>query len=367
MIIGSGINVGNGVTITSEMYLLSLYNFTTFTFMTGNIVGPTGPTAAQLFANSYTSNASNVWLTNTAYFNTYGNGYQYWTVPATGTYQITTAGSRAGIDTFTSNTAAANSYGRGATISGTFPLTQGQVLTLVVGQPAAVASMGATYSTTGGGGGTYVAANTFPLIVAGGGGAIGTWSSNASILFGGNGQTTTWGGNSYNGAAGGFNGQGGNSHVNIVGVSSGNGYDAGGGGGFYSNGVVGTGGNVRSTTAGTGTGGGGAGFLFGANGGQPATSYLSGESSGGFGGGGGPGPITGGGGGGYSGGAGTYTVTGTAIDSGGGGGSWVASNAITIATHNGTFNGSNTYNGLSVTTIGNLNAGPGYVTITRIS
>jgi hypothetical protein len=44
----------------------------------------------------------------------------------------------------------------------------------------------------------------------------------------------------------------------------------------------------------------------------------------------------------------------------------VAANATAIATHTGTFNGSGTFGGLTVTTVGTLNAGPGYVTITRV-
>lgn len=79
------------------------------------------------------------------------------------------------------------------------------------------------------------------------------------------------------------------------------------------------------------------------------------------------GATPGGGGGGYSGGGGAYAATQPVTDGGGAGGSWVAANAIAIATHTGTFNGSATFGGLTVTTIGSLNAGPGYVTITRIS
>lgn len=366
MIIESGITIGSNITVgdlpTNPYINSSLYSFTTFTFTTGNTVGPTGANAAWLFGNSY-SNVGNTWLTSSTYFNVV-NGYQYWTVPETANYQIVAAGSRSGIGTWASNVMTANMYGRGATISGTFALTQGQVLAIAVGQPSANVT-NASYIGVGGGGGTFVVlGNTFPLVVAGAGGGNGAYSSVAN--FAGNAQTTANGGASFGGAPGGANGLGGNSHINASGTSSNNNYDGGAGGGFSGNGAAGASNTNRPGVAAATNGQGGLGFAFGLTGGSVATNYTTNGTSGGFGGGGGGTPIAGGGGGGYSGGGGGYNVSATITESGGGGGSWVAANATAIATHTGTFNGSATFGGLTVTTIGALNTGPGYVTITQV-
>jgi hypothetical protein len=355
------------------IYELSrLYEFSTFTFTTGNTVGPTGANTQWLFANSYSSsNASNVWLTNTTYYGVSKAGYQYWVVPETAQYTIEVAGARSGIPTY-SNTSAAARYGRGAVVRATFTLEQGTNVTIAVGQPSANTTQPSTFSTPGGGGGTFVVLpGNFPLIIAGGGGSAGNWTSNAITLFGGNGQTTTFGGNSFNGAPGGFNGWGGNSHVNRNGVASANNYDGGGGGGFLLPGLYGgssVAGNVRPGSTNTGSfGQGGWHFLGNLTGGLYSTTYPPpSTSSGGFGGGGGPGPITGGGGGGYSGGGGGYANNGTAIDAAGGGGSWIAANAISVATSDGQYERSSTFGGESITNLATVNAGPGYVKITKI-
>lgn len=368
MIIGSGITITSGVQITSE--ISALYPFTTFTFATGNTVGPTGANVQWLFANSYsTSNAGNVWLTNTTYYGVSKPGYQYWVVPETAQYTIEVAGSRSGIPTYTSNTAANIRFGRGAVVRGTFTLQQGTNVTIAVGQPSANTSQSASYSSPGGGGGSFVVLpGNFPLIIAGGGGGNGNWASNVTLLFGGNGQTTTFGGNSFNGAPGGFNGWGGNSRVNRNGVLSSNQFDSGGGGGFILPGVIGSGGNVRPGSTSTNSfGQGGWHFLANLVGGVFATSYPPpGTSSGGFGGGGGASPIVGGGGGGYSGGGGSFATTTPAIDAAGGGGSWIAANATAVATSDGQYERSGTFGGASITNLATVNAGPGYVRITKL-
>lgn len=361
----TGVNI-NGVSIYDT---LGLYTFSTFTFRSGGVIGSTGPTAAQLFANSY-SNVGNTWLQSTSFYNTYGNGYQFWTVPITGSYQITAAGARSGYPYFSvGNLANGNAtVGSGAIIQATLNLTQGQILTLVVGQPSGNAGVGATFSSTGGGGASWVVdAALNPLIVAGGGAGGGNFTGGGSPASrkGGNAVTTTSGGAGNVGATpGGANGIGGNSHINSANTVSVNGYDAGGGGGFFANGVAGTGGNSRTVSGGTNTGGGGAAFRFGANGGGASTSYTVGATAGGFGGGGGAGPITGGGGGGYSGGGGTYGATGTTQDAGGGGGSYIDSNATSVGTSDGQYNNSSTLNG-NISTLG-FNLGNGYITITRV-
>lgn len=379
MQIGSGITIGSNITVgdlpTSPYLPAYLYEFSTFTFKTGNIVGSSGPTGAQLFANSY-SNVGNTWLQNTSYFSIAANSYQYWTVPQTGSYQITAAGARSGYAQYTSFAAwSANSAGLGVTMQATVPLTQGQVIAIAVGQPSANAPASGSFSSPGGGGGTFVvfANNSAPIIVAGGGGGAGNWSGNATFMNqyrnGGNAVTTNWSGNSFAGGRGAFNGEGGNSHVNINGVTSLNGYDGGGGGGFYSNGVSGSGANVRTGISATvSAGGGGRGFFANLIGGPRTSQYNTQTSDGGFGGGGGPGPITGGGGGGYSGGAGTYSSASTQVDAAGGGGSYIIEGATNVATTDGNYNGSNSFSGSGITNLStnSYNLGHGYVTITKV-
>lgn len=377
MIIGSGITIGSNIRIgdlpTIPYLSPSLYSFSTFTFRTGNTIGPTGANATWLFANSY-SNVGNTWLQSNTYFTTTGNGYQFWTVPETANYQITAAGARSGYPTYTGNVSwSANAAGRGVTMQATVPLTQGQVITIAVGQPSANAPTQAQFSVPGGGGGTFVVFtnNNAPIIVAGGGGGPGNWSSNLLLNNGGNAVTTNWGGNSWTGAAGGFNGQGGNAHVNVLGVVSTNGYDGGGGGGFFSNGVVGSGANVRTNFAGTSSGawgGGGQSFFANLIGGVQSATYNTYTSPGGFGGGGGAGALSGGGGGGYSGGGGGFGNAGTVVDSGGGGGSYIIAGATNVATSDGNYNGSNSFSGSGITSLGSssYNIGHGYVTITKV-
>lgn len=387
--IGTGISIGAGITFTSE----PSYSFTTFTFQTGNIVGSSGPTATQLFGNTY-SNTGNTWLTSTSYYSV-NNGVQYWTVPTSGNYQITAAGAKAGI------VGSYNIYysapywgsGLGAKIQATVPLIQGQTLAIVAGQMSANSSTGSNYSSVGGAGGSFVVLlnnNTnnattanpngvIPIVIAGGGGGAG-WYNQSGVEYapGGNAVTTMNGGASYNttysglGAAGGTNGQGGQSHISSTGVASSGGYDGGAGGGLYSTGVYGAGG-TRTTAASGNYGGGGGGLLSaGAIGGTVDPSYSTSGSYGGFGGGGGSGAIAGAGGGGYSGGAGSYVASGR-VDAGGGGGSYIIPTATTVSTSDGNYNGSSTfYDGSTISKIGTTgntayNNSSGYVTITKVA
>lgn len=376
----SGVQIGGGITFTAE----PLYPFTTFTFQTGGTVGSVGPNTAWLFGNSYTSNVGNTWLTNTNYYRVDNNGFQYWTVPVSGNYQITVAGARAGVTGYYAQYSAPYyGSGLGVVIQGTVPLQQGQVLAMAVGQMSANSATGSNYSSTGGGGGTFLysvsPAVNVPILVAGGGGGPGCYNQAVSQYFpGGNAVTTISGGTSYNatlygaGAPGGTNGQGGVSHATFNGNVSGSGYEGGGGGGWFTTGVWG-GGTTRQTTA-AGNAGGGGGGLFSANliGGTCDPSYTASSSNGGFGGGGGSGAIGGAGGGGFSGGGGCYNGSGGRPDAGGGGGSYIIPIAANVATSDGFYNGSNVFvtgsNIAKTGTTGNTayNNGPGYVTITKV-
>ncbi len=208
------------------------------------------------------------------------NGMQLWTVPnGVCTLTIDAYGAQ-GVDRPNAQ------GGRGARMRGTFSVTPGQVLRIVVGQE------GVPYGSTSGagGGGTYVVdhATQQPLVVAGGGGG------GFNTFSGGHGLTTINGG----GPNPGINGQGGQVHNSSP--------VGGSGGGFFSDG-----------TGSASHGSNGQGFLNGALGAVGA----GGPGDGGFGGGGSQnngGANVGGGGGGYSGGGSSGS---TAAQPTGGGGS----------------------------------------------
>jgi len=388
-IVSSGVSIGAGITFTSEPF----YTFTTFTFQTGNILGSSGPTATQLFGNTY-SNVGNTWLTNSSWYSV-TNGIQYWTVPFSGNYQITAAGASPGLIGGGTSYYSAPYYGSGlgAKIRATVQLIQGQTLAIVAGQSTYPSVNAGQFSCQGGAGGSFVVAlNTsssitssnqytiIPIVIAGGGGGPGWYNqSGVEYAIGGNAVTSTSGGYSYNlgyngnGAPGGTNGQGGVSTVNGNGLNTTSGYSGGAGGGLYSTGFNGVNGSSTRSTAGSGNyGGGGGGLLQGASGGQVNPSYATNSSAGGFGGGGGGGAIDGGGGGGYSGGGGSFSNVNRA-DAGGGGGSYIILSAANIATSDGNYNGSGTfYDGSTITKIGTsgntaYNFGSGYVTITKVA
>lgn len=182
------------------------------------------------------------------------NGIQFWTVPSGVTsITINVSGASGGYDT-------SSTPGKGAFMSGTFAVSPGQVLAILVGQ-----SPGNSTYYTGGGGGSFVAITTGsddyssanPLIVAGGGGgaknsAVGI---DAPITEDGTGDVP---------------GTGGNGAPALM--------CSGGGGGFYSNGG-------DDTEYPGEAGAGGYGFRQGGNGGYFNSLYSSSYQSGGFGGG----------------------------------------------------------------------------------
>jgi hypothetical protein len=230
------------------------------------------------------------------------SGILLWTVPSTGVYRIEAWGARGG-------DSGGTRYGLGARMRGDFSLTQGQLVRLIVGQSGGDSVAG------GGGGGTYVFANatdTLPFIAAGGGGGYG---QDGGTNPNGGGQTGTSGSNGVGGNyAGGTGGNGG-----VTGFNSGWG---GAGAGWLSNG---TDGGVYGGVA-----------YAPRNGAAGGNVLACAGAAGGFGGGGGGGCNGGGAGGGYSGGG----------CGGGGGGSY-----------NGGSNQSNS---------GNVQSGPGQITITKL-
>lgn len=190
--------------------------------------------------------------------------------------------------------------GLGASMKGTFSVSPGEVLNILVGQAGFKGTGGG-----GGGGGTFVVDTlNVPLIIAAGGGGAG-WSGTGMI-----GDTAT-------AAATGGGGAGGTGGSNGGGGGGGSGYGGGGGGGFCGNGGNAAWGYSSGGTGGSGcnngtdasgtvcTGTGGQSYLNGGAGGT-FTCYGNG-ANGGYGGGGASiyGNANGGGGGGYAGGGGS--------------------------------------------------------------
>ena len=309
--------------------ITSLYTFSTFTFTPAGATGGSGPTSLAAYGTSYPGYG-------TSYALAIGTGVklgmQLWTVPLTGQYKITATGAGAVGASFTS-------YGR--SVQGTYNFTQGQVLTLLVGQSGTVMPAGST----GGCGGSYVVdSSNNPIIIAGGAGGNGrSQSAGESGRFVTSGGAATYA--SYN-ADGGAGGQCGNQYTGPT-----DGTNAGGGGGFNTgvyNGVSGGGGNGQNQTAESCLGG--LSFLNGGTGGT-----TNGTASGGFGGGGaasynGNGNYAAGGGGGYSGGGGGATA---GSGTGGGGG--------------GSYGTTTLYSGVALTDLGASNSGQGSIIITQIN
>lgn len=225
------------------------------------ITNDTSPVSGILFNNTSTGPSGTI---------------QTWTVPTTGNYIIEVWGAQGG------SQPEFNYGGRGAKMQGTFALTAGQVLKILVGQQGV---SGNPDDGCGGGGGSFVtASDNTPLIVAGGGSGDGADQAGISAVI----STTST-----------ANGDG--SVAGSAGPSGGGANDGGGGGGLTGNGSNGA------------TGGGGLSFTNGGLGG-------TGLRNGGFGGGGAGGTSTegAGGGGGYGGGPGGAA----GVDSGGGGSSY---------------------------------------------
>jgi len=237
-----------------------LYEFSSVTFTPGGKSGYTGPSLAQVRSGI---SGNTAWKNDTNFLSTSG-GVISWAVPKDGTYRITAKGAQGG-----RSNCYGPSGGLGASVAGSFSLSQGDVLKLVVGQRG-----GDNCYDCGGGGGSYVTTSSnSPLVVAAGGGA----GSASGYPYGGNGyhgrHDTTSGSLGYSSRPGGSNGSGGTGYGN-----------AGGGGGLTGNGS----GNWY-------------GFAF-TNGAEGRGN----QAQGGFGGGGGGGGTNGaGGGGGYSGGGAT--------------------------------------------------------------
>ena len=251
-----------------------------FTFTNLSAAGQEGPTQTSGYRG--TSLEGQVQLVR---------GIQVWEVPLNGSYAIEAWGASGGEGRLESNGASGTRKGGpGAYMKGTFTLTQGTLLKILVGQRGSTGDTGSPLS-GGGGGGTFVASfSNTPLIVAGGGGGGGAPTNDYDV--GDPGQISEEGSQH-----GGSNGSGG--AIVEEGAPS-NTFEGGAGGGMTSNG--------ESAKIAKG------GMSF-ENGGQGGTSPNGGV--GGFGGGGGGNHYPGAGGG-YSGGGVFKEKSGKTVAGGGG-------------------------------------------------
>ena len=131
--------------------------------------------------------------TNNIWNFSYTGSIVQWTVPSTGYYNITAYGAQGG--GFGQAGSVDSAGGFGAQMTGTFQLTQGEVLNILVGGSSGGGGGGGSFvvdSSTnplvvagggGGGGSLVVDSSTNPLVVAGGGGGGGASSTNNTFPF----------------------------------------------------------------------------------------------------------------------------------------------------------------------------------------
>lgn len=139
---------------------MGLYPFLSHVFTNCGASGRFGPTIAQVQA-AYSSVA---WAQNSEFLSLGAyQGYQKWTVPASGLYRIVALGALGGIASLYGG----GYPGRGAQVQADVELVKGEYIIIAVGQMGSAATI---YG--GGGGGTFVvrSSGNVPLVVAGGGG-----------------------------------------------------------------------------------------------------------------------------------------------------------------------------------------------------
>ena len=131
---------------------------------------------------------------------TLSSGIQQWTVPGTGDYRIEAIGAAGGYGTHSNN---GQYRGRGARMIGTFSLSKGELIQILVGQEGGINHN--DYAAGGGGGTFVVKGSNTPLIIAGGGGGMERITSRQS---GCDASTNTTGNPGYRSWSGGSNGHG---------------------------------------------------------------------------------------------------------------------------------------------------------------
>jgi len=315
------IEVYNGTEWRPVVIDTGLFEFSSHTFTTAGSTGRFGPGLSSLRSEySFTS-----WADNNEFF-TQGEdtGFQRFTIPSEGTYELTAQGGSGGRQEWAIRRGTGVNRPRGAEITANFNFSQGEKIQIIVGQKGL--DNKSQYDNSGegedagpgGGGGTFVfydKDDSQPILAAGGG-AGGTRRnySQANANFSGpdgfRSETDNNGGSNRNGG-----------RRNTGGPS----YWAGGGAGWLTDG---TGGNQDSNynrSPGTSGAQGGQSPRRGAAGGSRWQDGTDSGGDGSFGGGGGGGSdnMGTGGGGGYSGGGGADRGNGNG--GGGGGGSYIGS------------------------------------------
>jgi hypothetical protein len=283
----------------------------------GKTHGHTGPSQAQC-NSAYAAGSSFLKSVSVV------NGIQKFTVPTTGSYEITAVAPGG------AQQENAEVHGRGATVTGTVALTQGDTLWVLVGQQSDYYKASTDeHEWIGGSGGTFVAkgsslASSVPLVVAGGAGGHRSKKTTENALMNGacstdakdgsrvGGSDTTSGSNAGLTVGFGYGGKDGYGGQNGRAMSGS--HTPGGGAGFYGDGEASTDTRRGATVRAYAFRNGGNGGLFGPGyNTKPIDGGFGGGGSGAWGGTGGGGGYSGGGGdpnSGHSGGGGSYSVSG---------------------------------------------------------
>jgi hypothetical protein len=241
-----------------------LYAFSSATFTPGGASQQTGPDVNQM-RNGIGNPSWQNYLVQGNY-----RGYQDWTVPQTATYRIAAYGA--------GGYAYYGYAGYGCRMQGDFALTQGEIITIAVGQ----AGIGSSYG--GGGGGTFVVRKTgnTPLVIAAGGASTSPWSSGQ--VHGSSSRTSSNKGYGQGGTGRGSGGGGGfysrGDSSPYTGYSGGGGFNDGLYGGGTCNGTAGFGGGAGTDGCYFGESGAAGGFSGGDASGTPGTagSYNGGSN-----------------------------------------------------------------------------------------
>ena len=190
-----------------------LFNFTSFKFTNAGKTGRDGPSLNEIRAHAdYDTNANShgypppSWdMTDSSLFNlgvennggVSRNGFQLWTVPATGTYRIQAQGAMGG----DAPVSPAASPGLGAQVQADFALTQGTKINILVGQGGMATTITTGYphpspgASNGGGGATWVLKQNFTTstndiyLIAGGGTGTSEYANQSGTGASGNGST----------------------------------------------------------------------------------------------------------------------------------------------------------------------------------
>ena len=121
-------------------------------------------------------------------------------MPYSGDYRVEAVGAAGGYDTWSNSS---QYRGRGARMIGTFSLSQGEIIHILIGQEGGINKE--DYGSGGGGGTFVVRGSNTPLVIAGGGGGVDTVSTRRA---GCDANTSTAGNPGYRSWSGGSNGHG---------------------------------------------------------------------------------------------------------------------------------------------------------------